>query len=104
MAHQPDGLDARWQQEQQQERGEPIELADLSPLEVEALRLLRPDEPRDLKLVAWTMHNEALEARWYAVQESLKRLGLVRDSSISGFVKLTAEGERLRAELNGGAS
>lgn len=89
-------------QQAAQERGEHLTIADLSALEKEALLLLRGDEPRDLNLFALMERKLSLYVVADEVESLLLRMGLIRGSTLHGFVQLTPEGLRLQAELREG--
>lgn len=97
---QPDPLDARSAQEQREERGERITLADLSAVEKEALALLREDEPRHWFTILAAADVTPELRQSVPTRGVLLRHGLMeRMPTLLGFYRLTAEGLRLQAEL-----
>lgn len=100
--HEP--LHNRDAQEAREARADkPMTAADLSPLEREALALLRKDEPRDLEVLTGMFGSHGLRADFRLIRTQLWVKRLVKTPGVLyGFTVLTAEGQRLQAELTGG--
>lgn len=92
--NQPDPLNER-------ARRDRVQLEDLSALECEALRLLREDEFRMLSAMMMRHDvSDMLRTHALSTKQALLSKGLAeRAPAFLSYVRLTAEGVRLQAEL-----